>query len=325
MPEPCCAFTKQDGTPCAARPLPGRPFCLFHDPDQTDRLTEARRKGGATPRRRLRRYPRLLDRYHIAELLSELFMTAVNAPDSVDSKNLQAITNLARTLLKAVGAPGDKYLEHNPRTEPDAASDHLLRVYPLLPPDVEALLAAEQPAPELASAPSHPPSAAATPPEEPHTPAPYTPSPDPSDPPDHLPLPQDDEQAPNRCGTGDPDTDGFAPVNPCPPTPESQNARSPEPLTPEQDPEQDWSRWGTGPSATDESDRSVPSAGDPPPTGQIPAAAQPLDPSAAEDLSEPEPRHILVDPHAPWPGPYRPTPGHVIVDLPFNPTGQRFR
>src|SRR5437868_3015785 len=35
MAAACCAFTKPTGDPCAAYPLPGRDFCLFHDPAQT--------------------------------------------------------------------------------------------------------------------------------------------------------------------------------------------------------------------------------------------------------------------------------------------------
>src|SRR6266571_956355 len=120
MSDTCCSFIKPDGSACAAHPLPGRPFCLFHDPEQTDRLAEGRSRGGAAPRRRIRRYPRLLDRWHIAEFLGELFVASLNDPTAVDSKHLQAINNLARTLLKAVGAADDQYIVHDNRTEPAA-------------------------------------------------------------------------------------------------------------------------------------------------------------------------------------------------------------
>src|SRR5438093_10372081 len=145
MSEPCCAFTKPDGSPCAARPLPGRPFCLFHDPDQAARLAEARSKGGSTPRRRLRRFPRLLDHVHVAELLGELFVDSLNNPDAIDTKRLQALTALSRALLKAVGTP-PTFLVHSDRREPHPAAGHLLRVYPPLTPEVEARLEAQPPA-----------------------------------------------------------------------------------------------------------------------------------------------------------------------------------
>jgi len=54
MSATCCPFIKPDGEPCAARPLPNRDFCLFHDPDHQQALTESRSKGGSTPRRRTR-------------------------------------------------------------------------------------------------------------------------------------------------------------------------------------------------------------------------------------------------------------------------------
>src|SRR6266849_2323242 len=141
MPAPCCPFVKPDGAPCAARPLPDSSFCLFHDPDHQQALAASRSKGGATPRRLLR----LLDHVHVAELLGELFIDALNNPDAIDTHRLQALTALSRALLKAVGTP-PTFLVHSDRREPCPAAGHLLRVYPPLPPEVEALLAAEPPA-----------------------------------------------------------------------------------------------------------------------------------------------------------------------------------
>ena len=102
MTATCCPFIKPDGAPCAARPLPNSAFCLFHDPDHQQALTESRSKGGSTPRRRTRRFPRLLDHVHVAELLGELFIDALNNPDAINTKRLQALTNLSRVLLTAV-------------------------------------------------------------------------------------------------------------------------------------------------------------------------------------------------------------------------------
>src|SRR6266849_9390117 len=145
MSATCCPFIKPDGAPCAARPLPHSPFCLFHDPAHQQALAESRSKGGSTPRRRTRRFPRLLDHVHVAELLGELFVEALNHTDVSDTKRLQALTNLSRVLLTAVGTP-PTFLIHSDRREPAPAAGHLLRVYPALASEVEALLAAEPPA-----------------------------------------------------------------------------------------------------------------------------------------------------------------------------------
>src|SRR5713101_3367555 len=125
MPATCCTFVKPDGAPCAARPLSNSFFCLFHDPDHQQALAESRSNGGSTPRRRLRRFPRLLDHVHVAELLGELFVDALNNPDAIDTHRLQALTALSRALLKAVGTP-PTFLVHSDRREPSPAAGHLL-------------------------------------------------------------------------------------------------------------------------------------------------------------------------------------------------------
>ena len=43
-----CEFLKPDGERCKARARPGRPFCIFHDPQCAQQRTEARRRGGQT-------------------------------------------------------------------------------------------------------------------------------------------------------------------------------------------------------------------------------------------------------------------------------------
>ena len=139
MSETRCACTKPDGDPCAARALPNSAFCLFHDPAHAQTLAQSRSKGGAAPRRRLRRFPRLLDHVHVAELLGELFIDALNDPEAIDTHRLQALTALSRVLLKAVGTP-PTFLVPSDRREPAPAAGHLLRVYPPLSPAVEALL-----------------------------------------------------------------------------------------------------------------------------------------------------------------------------------------
>jgi hypothetical protein len=158
MSDTRCPFIKPDGDPCAAHPLSNSDFCLFHDPAQVEAQTAARRKGGSAPRRRTRRFPRLLDHVHVAELLGELFVDSLNNPDAIDTKRLHALANLSRALLKAVGTP-PTFLIHEDRREPSPAAGHLLRVYPPLPPEVAALLEAEPSScsePQNAPAPAQP-------------------------------------------------------------------------------------------------------------------------------------------------------------------------
>src|SRR6266849_4414762 len=144
MSATCCPFIKPDGAPCAAPPPPNSDFCLFPDPAHPQALAESPSKGGSTPRPRARRFPRLLDHVHVAELLGELFVEALNHTDVSDTKRLQTLTNLSRALLKAVGTP-PTFLLHEDRREPSPAAGPLLRVYPPLTPEVELLLAAEPP------------------------------------------------------------------------------------------------------------------------------------------------------------------------------------
>jgi hypothetical protein len=144
LPAPRCQHTKTNGEPCRAYAVKESPFCLAHDPAHQEQLAAARSKGGSAPRRRLRRYPRILDHLHVAELLSELFIDALNDPERFDTRRLQAMNQFARTLLKAVGTPPTFYV-HPDRREPPANVGHLLRLYPPSSPEVEALLQVEPP------------------------------------------------------------------------------------------------------------------------------------------------------------------------------------
>jgi len=50
MPEPRpdrCQATAANGQPCSAKPRPGRPLCLWHDPEADEKRREISRKGGA--------------------------------------------------------------------------------------------------------------------------------------------------------------------------------------------------------------------------------------------------------------------------------------
>jgi len=41
-----CQATAASGKPCSATPRPGRPYCLWHDPEAADQRRELSRRGG---------------------------------------------------------------------------------------------------------------------------------------------------------------------------------------------------------------------------------------------------------------------------------------
>jgi hypothetical protein len=43
---PRCVAKKKNGQPCQAVALPGSQFCLYHDPDRSEYVRQARKKGG---------------------------------------------------------------------------------------------------------------------------------------------------------------------------------------------------------------------------------------------------------------------------------------
>lgn len=43
-----CAATKKDGRRCSAKPLAGKRYCTFHDPELETERAEGRRQGGVT-------------------------------------------------------------------------------------------------------------------------------------------------------------------------------------------------------------------------------------------------------------------------------------
>src|SRR5437773_2601806 len=100
MSQPCCLATTRTGRPCAARPLPGRDCCLFPAPPRHPPPPASRSKGATPPPPRTRRYPLLLDYKHVAELLSDFFVDALNDPAAADPQRLRALTGLAAVLLK---------------------------------------------------------------------------------------------------------------------------------------------------------------------------------------------------------------------------------
>jgi hypothetical protein len=140
---PTCAATTRDGSPCHAHPVPGSDFCPFHHPDHAAAFAAGRAQGGATPRRRLRRLPVILDHMHVAELMSELPVDAMNHPDTVDWGRLHALTGVSRVILRAVGTPRRSFLVYRTRDDRPARLPHLLHVSQPTSPEVADLLAQE--------------------------------------------------------------------------------------------------------------------------------------------------------------------------------------
>jgi hypothetical protein len=292
MSQPCCAATSASDRPCAARPLPGSDFCLFHDPAHQPALAQGRSKGGSTPRR-IRRYPRILDYKYAAELLSELFIDALNDPAAYDPARLRALTGLSKVLLQAVGRPRNTYEIHDDRSEPAPDEDCLRRIYPPEPPEladllavdaeIEAALAAQNPAPPDSS---QPPATAPVPPPTTLAPQPPASTPEPAAAPlgsnpasaQHQGAEQDEISSRACYEVGQP-----RPV--IPPIPHSDPVASLihegsilvdpgfSPGTGEQDAEQDTNKLSTGAPATDPfspADRGLP-----PPAGSAQSAPTP--------------------------------------------------
>src|SRR3989442_11755427 len=74
MSTTCCTQTKPNGAPCAARPLPGSDFCLFHDPAHAQTLAQSRSQGGAAPPPRLRSVAHTPEHLHPPHLLGRLLL-----------------------------------------------------------------------------------------------------------------------------------------------------------------------------------------------------------------------------------------------------------
>lgn len=62
-----CKAKKADGAPCRAAPLRNGDFCLLHDPEQAETVSEARRLGGQHRRREV-----LLNAVHDFEGLTSI-------------------------------------------------------------------------------------------------------------------------------------------------------------------------------------------------------------------------------------------------------------
>src|SRR5438132_818654 len=125
MPTTYCTYTKPDGAPCAAQPLPGSDFCLFHDPAYADALAEARSKGGSTPRRAPP--PR-------AAPLAAPSTAPPTAPHPIAPHPPRPLPHLAHPPPKPAGTPKAPPLPPADPRGPANTDDHPLRVYPPLSP-----------------------------------------------------------------------------------------------------------------------------------------------------------------------------------------------
>src|SRR5260370_821084 len=80
-----------------------------------------------------RPFPPLLNPLDVAWLLGALFIEALNTPEPIDTKRLQALPRLAALLLKAIGVTNASSPVHQDPREPPPAGDCLLRTYPPFP------------------------------------------------------------------------------------------------------------------------------------------------------------------------------------------------
>ncbi len=96
----CNAFTKA-GRPCKGRLLPGRPYCMSHDPEHADQRAEGQRKGGearANARRAAKVWTTLGEQM-TAEQLPAILRACMFSVKSgaMEPAQATAIANLAKT------------------------------------------------------------------------------------------------------------------------------------------------------------------------------------------------------------------------------------
>lgn len=96
----CSSITKA-GKPCKGKPLPGRPYCMTHDPEQAERRLEGNRKGGearANARRAAKQWAAIgeqMDPENLPAILRAC-MLSVRA-GTLEPSQASAIANLAKT------------------------------------------------------------------------------------------------------------------------------------------------------------------------------------------------------------------------------------
>ena len=94
-----CAARKADGSPCRAYALSESTYCLWHDPEQTEAATEARRLGGQ--RRKKERV--IAGVYDLDALDSVASLRRVLEIAMTDTLSLETSVARSRTLVAIVG------------------------------------------------------------------------------------------------------------------------------------------------------------------------------------------------------------------------------
>ena len=101
--EAACGGVRRDGTPCKARPLPGKAACWAHDPELQEKRATARRTGGlhsSGPARLRRMMPSRLNPVAVAleGALEEVHGGVLEPPRA------QAMAALARALVAVLSS-----------------------------------------------------------------------------------------------------------------------------------------------------------------------------------------------------------------------------
>ncbi len=91
-----CAAVRPGGQRCRAQALPGRALCFAHDPENRERASEARRKGGANSANTVRAGK------HIPRDMKELTRRLLEAIDQVHRGEL--MPDQARAMASLAGA-----------------------------------------------------------------------------------------------------------------------------------------------------------------------------------------------------------------------------
>ncbi len=94
-----CAAVRPGGQRCRAQALPGRALCFAHDPENRERASEARRKGGHNSASTVRASR------HMPRDMRELAQRLLEAVDEVhrgelDSRRATAMASLAGSYVK---------------------------------------------------------------------------------------------------------------------------------------------------------------------------------------------------------------------------------
>ena len=102
MHVPCNAITNS-GNPCKGRSLPGRSYCISHDPEFADRRAEGQRKGGeqrSNARRAAKQWAAIGEQVSVTDLpaILKACMFSVKS-GAMEPAQASAITGLAKAAV----------------------------------------------------------------------------------------------------------------------------------------------------------------------------------------------------------------------------------